>query len=194
MSIKITKRVLYGNESTPLKKTVSNNTHNWTLFIRPFNEEDVELFNVIDSVTFHLHESFQNPHRRISQPPYEITEQGWGEFEAVIEISFKYNLGQITFKHFIILFNQDKTKKSAISHVCYDQFIFINPNEGAVKALSTKPVLPPNWKQTPKGNNLFSEEKDALKRVQTKLNTTLEKLEKEYHQQLSSCSEQFIPK
>ena len=63
---KITKRFLYGNIATLLKKESAKNTHTWTIFLRPFDDEDVELYNVIECVIFHLHESFTNPHRSLS--------------------------------------------------------------------------------------------------------------------------------
>jgi len=37
-------------------------------------------------VVFHLHNSFQNPLREMTLPPYEVTEQGWGEFEIIVEV------------------------------------------------------------------------------------------------------------
>ncbi|ELP94826.1 yeats domain, putative [Entamoeba invadens IP1] len=185
MSMKITKRILYGNEATPLKKMIGPNSHNWTLFVRAFEEDDLDVYNMIETVIFHLHESFPNSHRRVVSPPYTVTENGWGEFEALIEIVFKQNLGSITLKHFIVLFNQDKVKKSVVSHVCFDQIIIVNPPEEFVK-LTLAPIAP-EWKATLKSTSGFQDEKDALKKVQSKLQTELQNLEKEYHTLLSSA-------
>lgn len=38
-------------------------------------------------VTFQLHPSFKDPVRRVEQPPYELTETGWGEFDISIVVS-----------------------------------------------------------------------------------------------------------
>ena len=38
-------------------------------------------------VVFTLHASFANPTRELAEPPYEVTEHGWGEFEIVVEVS-----------------------------------------------------------------------------------------------------------
>lgn len=38
-------------------------------------------------VTFELHHTFTNPHRVCLQAPYEVTEQGWGEFDINITVS-----------------------------------------------------------------------------------------------------------
>ncbi|KAL7717196.1 YEATS domain-containing protein [Entamoeba marina] len=187
MNTKITKRILYGNIAVPLKKQVNNNTHSWTLFVQPCDENDVELFNIIDFVTFHLHESFVSPHRKISQPPFEITEQGWGEFDALIEIVFKHDLGSITLKHFIMLFNQERTRKGAMSHVCYDQFIFVSPTAEISRLLTTKVIPTPSLRIT-QHHNMWSEEKESLKKVQARLTEELTSLQKEYHSILeTSC-------
>ena len=139
--MKITKKIIFGNETVPLKRQQNNtSTHQWTLFIRPFDESDLSVYNVIDSVTFHLHESFQNSHRKVTQPPFQIIESGWGEFDAVIEVMFKYNLGSITYKHTIILFNQERKAKNAFTHVAFDQLIFINPSDEAILALNSSPL------------------------------------------------------
>ena len=42
----------------------------------------------VKKVQFKLHETFNNPNRVITKPPYELTETGWGEFEIVIKIYF----------------------------------------------------------------------------------------------------------
>ena len=40
----------------------------------------------ISKVVFQLHASFPQPTRELTEPPFEITETGWGEFEAQIRI------------------------------------------------------------------------------------------------------------
>ena len=37
-------------------------------------------------VVFTLHSSFANPSRELAEPPYEVTEHGWGEFDIVVEV------------------------------------------------------------------------------------------------------------
>jgi transcription initiation factor IIF auxiliary subunit len=39
-------------------------------------------------VVFNLHASFNNPQRIIHQAPFELTEEGWGEFEMSIVVRF----------------------------------------------------------------------------------------------------------
>ena len=191
-NFKASKRILYGNEAFPLKKITTNNTHNWILFLRPYNDNDIELYNVIEYVTFHLHESFANPHRKITQPPYILNENGWGEFEVLIEIQFKFNFGNLFFHHFLMLFSNDKNKKGNISNVSYDELLFINPPLEIRELLSYKPNLPEKWNETPKQINPIQEEKENLNRVLKKMKNELKELEKQYHDVLSEECKDII--
>jgi hypothetical protein len=44
-------------------------------------------------VTFQLHETFQQPHRTITVPPFEVAEAGWGEFEIIVHVSGRMQFG-----------------------------------------------------------------------------------------------------
>jgi len=61
-------------------------THQWTVYVKPYNNEDMSTY--VKKVHFKLHESYNNPNRIVTKPPYELTETGWGEFEIVIKIYF----------------------------------------------------------------------------------------------------------
>ena len=43
----------------------------------------------VKKVNFKLHDSYSNPNRTVTKPPYEVTETGWGEFEIVIKVYFQ---------------------------------------------------------------------------------------------------------
>lgn len=45
--------------------------------------QDGQLYpaTVFDRVTYQLHETFANPKRVLTEPPFELVEKGWGEFE-----------------------------------------------------------------------------------------------------------------
>ena len=80
--------VAYGSVAFYLgKKADEYQTHQWTLFLRGPNNED--LSGVVSKVVFQLHASFAQPMREILTPPFEVTERGWGEFEAQIKIFWK---------------------------------------------------------------------------------------------------------
>lgn len=63
------------------------NTHKWTLYLRGPNNEDLSV--CIAKVVFQLHPSFAQPVRELTAPPFEVTESGWGEFDAQIRIVWK---------------------------------------------------------------------------------------------------------
>ena len=80
--------IVYGSVAFYLgKKADENNTHQWTLYLRGPNNEDLSA--CIEKVVFQLHASFAQPLRELTTPPYEVTERGWGEFEAQIRITWK---------------------------------------------------------------------------------------------------------
>lgn len=77
--------IVYGSIAFYLgKKADEFQTHEWTLFVRGPHHED--LSPAIAKVIFQLHPSFAQPVRELTQPPFEVTERGWGEFEAQIRI------------------------------------------------------------------------------------------------------------
>lgn len=63
-------------------------THKWTLYVRS-PDPTYDISAAISKVIFQLHPSFPQPTRELSEPPYEVTETGWGEFEASIRIVWK---------------------------------------------------------------------------------------------------------
>ena len=74
------------------KKADEYHSHEWTVFVRGQNNIDVQ--EVVESVTFQLHPSFAEPKRVLTEPPYEVTVTGWGEFEIGIEIKFRPEVGE----------------------------------------------------------------------------------------------------
>jgi YEATS domain-containing protein 4 len=61
-------------------------THTWTVYLRsPLNQN---LGQIIRKVIFHLHDSFANPNRDVKSPPFELKENGWGEFDILIEVGY----------------------------------------------------------------------------------------------------------
>ena len=73
--------IVYGSVAFYLgKKADENNTHQWTLYLRGPNNEDLSA--CVEKVVFQLHASFAQPLRELTAPPYEVTERGWGEFEG----------------------------------------------------------------------------------------------------------------
>ena len=86
--VTIVKPVVVGNIAKYFgkKREEDGHTHEWTVYLKPYLNEDYSIF--IKKVHFKLHDSYANPNRVITKPPYEVTETGWGEFEVVIKVHF----------------------------------------------------------------------------------------------------------
>jgi YEATS domain-containing protein 4 len=83
----VVKPVVIGNIAKYFgKKREDGHTHEWTVYLKSFNNEDFSAF--VKKVHFKLHDSYGNPNRILTKPPYEVTETGWGEFEISIRIYF----------------------------------------------------------------------------------------------------------
>ena len=82
------KPIVYGNVARYFgkKREDDGHTHQWTVYVKPYANEDMSGY--VKKVHFKLHESYANQNRVVVKPPYEVTETGWGEFEIVIKIYF----------------------------------------------------------------------------------------------------------
>lgn len=93
--LKVTIR--YGNHHSlirnPAKSLNSDNynRHKWTAYVKIIDDE-LNDEDLIDSVIFELDESFENPIRKRSEPPFELTMKGWGSFSIPITINWKKSL------------------------------------------------------------------------------------------------------
>lgn len=88
-STSIVKPIIYGNtaKSFDQKRPEDGHTHEWSIYVRSYVNEDISTW--VKKVHFKLHDSYENPTRIVQEPPFEITETGWGEFEVVIKIYFQ---------------------------------------------------------------------------------------------------------
>lgn len=119
------------------KKADSYASHKWSLFIRGPNFENMSSF--ISRVVFTLHPSFAVPIREILEPPYQVSEYGWGEFEAGIRIFFRDpNEQPIDLIHQIRLYPpvfdpaiavEPQNPKIPVVAESYDEVVFTNPTE-----------------------------------------------------------------
>ncbi|XP_072309534.1 YEATS domain-containing protein 4 isoform X2 [Eucyclogobius newberryi] len=86
--ITIVKPIVFGNVARYFgkKREEDGHTHQWSVYVKPYRNEDMSAY--VKKIQFKLHESYGNPLRVVTNPPYEITETGWGEFEIIIKIFF----------------------------------------------------------------------------------------------------------
>ncbi|KAG5674246.1 hypothetical protein PVAND_004226 [Polypedilum vanderplanki] len=153
------KPIVYGNVSKAFGvKREDGHTHQWTVYVKPYSNEDMQTY--VKKIHFKLHESYENPNRIVTKPPYEVSETGWGEFEVVIKIYFHdptiYK--PVTFYHILKLFQPQSpdaatnadgtpippiidTKKRLVSEF-YDEIVFHEPSQLMQQMLNTiQPVI-----------------------------------------------------
>ncbi|CAM9766042.1 unnamed protein product, partial [Chrysoparadoxa australica] len=112
-------------------------THKWSLYVRGPNGEDVSYF--VSKVVFTLHPSFPQPVRELRQWPFEVSELGWGEFEAKITLHFKDPTERaVDAMHVIRLYPVATAANAAPVHTPtpapvvaerYDEIVFTDPHE-----------------------------------------------------------------
>lgn len=90
-----------GHKATSLKEPIGHFTHKWNLFLRSGDERNID--KVVQKVVFNLHETFLNPTRICTQPPYCVKENGYGQFEFPIDIYFNGTNEKYALNYFIEL-------------------------------------------------------------------------------------------
>ena len=73
----VVKPIIYGNISQHFgkKRESDGHTHDWTVYVKPYENEDMSSY--VKKVQFRLHESYPNPNRIVSKPPYEVRSQNY---------------------------------------------------------------------------------------------------------------------
>eukprot|EP00668_Euglena_longa_P031284 GGOE01040459.1.p1 GENE.GGOE01040459.1~~GGOE01040459.1.p1 ORF type:complete len:264 (-),score=97.81 GGOE01040459.1:248-1006(-) len=84
----VAKKIVYGSVAVwrSNRRQEDQRTHKWTVYVRGPQNEDLSYF--IRRVQFDLHPSFEESTKLVDNPPFEVTETGWGEFEIKIKIFF----------------------------------------------------------------------------------------------------------
>ncbi|XP_056633806.1 YEATS domain-containing protein 4 [Diorhabda carinulata] len=166
----IVKPIVYGNVARYFgkKREEDGHTHQWTVYVKPYNNEDMSTY--VKKVQFKLHESYVNPNRIVVKPPYELSETGWGEFEIVIKIYFHDpNERPVTMYHILKLFHSSSTQDIGIEQSkglvseSYDEIIFQDPTQLMHHLLTnTKHLTLARWEH----NTNFEEKKEkTLKNI-----------------------------
>lgn len=191
-NITISKPIIYGNTATPFStcfpkpiQAPMDHTHSWTVFVDdPTRNGDQ---SHIKKVVFKLHDTIKNPLRSIEQPPFTVTETGWGEFEILIKIFFvaesnekpvqfyhhlklhPYNLTNTNNGNIVSLGDGVTRKDGTVESILYDELIFNEPTEDFFKILTKKPGHFLYQKREPDNSaSIFSEklEEEELYRLE----------------------------
>jgi YEATS domain-containing protein 4 len=84
-------------------------------------------------VTFELHSSFENPLRDVTNPPYELTESGWGEFDIVIRLHFTEDAAEPPFELYhhlqLGLDAQGNPQKKPHLYEIFEEIVMWEPTE-----------------------------------------------------------------
>eukprot|EP00835_Amoeboradix_gromovi_P001845 NODE_93_length_21581_cov_0.291919.p8 type:complete len:198 gc:universal NODE_93_length_21581_cov_0.291919:13301-13894(+) len=139
--------IVYGNYAVQIAQAENaqepeRHTHRWTLYVRGVNGEDISYY--IKKIEFKLHESFDEPIRTISSPPYEVTETGWGEFSTSMRLFFIDSSEKpVVLTHNLALFDHKdlpntlkvEPYKEGVKSEYYDELIFQDATTEMAKIL-----------------------------------------------------------
>lgn len=139
--VQIYRPFVFGTEAQPFdpdnrpKDAPQDHTHRWKVFVRGVNNEDISYW--LRKVQFKLHETYPNSVRMIEQPPFELEETGWGEFEIAIRLYFvpesTEKPGAIWHRLVLHPYTGDveaqKERRDIIKSICYEEILFNEPVE-----------------------------------------------------------------
>ncbi|XP_026329905.1 YEATS domain-containing protein 4 [Hyposmocoma kahamanoa] len=180
----IVKPIVYGNIARYFgkKREEDGHTHQWTVYVKPYANEDMSAY--IKKVHFKLHESYANPNRIVTKPPYELTETGWGEFEIVIKIYFHDpNERPVTLYHILKLFQSPvaegapPTVGRALVSESYEEIVFQEPTQLMQLLLnSVKPITNGTWSHDTDFEDKKEKTLEKIISSQTKVRTEISEL------------------
>ncbi|KAJ5899783.1 hypothetical protein N7495_004527 [Penicillium taxi] len=142
---------IFGSEAQlfdPEKKPANappDHTHQWRVFVKGVNGEDISYW--LKKVQFKLHETYPQNVRSVEQPPFEVVETGWGEFEIQIKLFFvpESNEKSQTLWHSLKLhpYGPDaegmKERREVVISQNYEEIIFNEPIEPFYEVLTGGP-------------------------------------------------------
>lgn len=126
------------------RKQDDSASHKWTVYVRGVDCEDLSY--LIKKVVFQLHPSFAQSRRVLTEPPFEVMEAGWGEFEIKITLHFQ-DKDEKPLEIFKLLRlyppsetgnRQPSTKKPVVEEF-YDEIIFNSPSPAFTQKLLRGP-------------------------------------------------------
>ncbi|KAB8069444.1 yeats family-domain-containing protein [Aspergillus leporis] len=181
----------------PAKKPTdipADHTHSWRVYVRGVNGEDISYW--LKKVQFKLHETYAQNVRTIEQPPFEVSETGWGEFEIQIKLYFVPESMEKpqTLWHSLKLhpYGPDaegmKERRDQVVSQNYEEIVFNEPVEqfydlltgGATPAQPQKEIPPTESPGNPYSKATESKEMDRL----AEAGKTVEQLIKEEKERL----------
>ncbi|KAI9780788.1 MAG: NuA4 histone H4 acetyltransferase complex and the SWR1 complex subunit [Peltula sp. TS41687] len=145
---------VFGNIARPIdpnkrpEGVPADHSHQWTVWVKGVDDEDISYW--LKKVQFKLHDTYPNCLRTIEEPPFEVTETGWGEFELTIKLYFVPESGEKpqTLWHTLKIHpygpdaEQQRAERRAIISQNYEEIIFNEPVEAFYDMLTGAPDKP----------------------------------------------------
>ncbi|GER42314.1 YEATS family protein [Striga asiatica] len=138
--------VVYGNIAFWLGKKASEyQSHKWTVYVRGATNEDLGV--AVKRAVFQLHSSFNNPTRVIDNPPFEVSESGWGEFEIAITLHFHSDITDkpLHLYHHLKLYPEEESGplsiKKPVVVESYDEIVLSDPSEAFFARVQNHPAV-----------------------------------------------------
>ncbi|KAM0674805.1 YEATS domain-containing protein 4 [Gurleya vavrai] len=160
----ITRVITIGSQSRRIHDAGPDSaTHSWSCYVRsPFDAP----MNYIQNVTFKLHETFKEP-VIIKEFPFEIQNEGWGEFTIQIKISFvDPNERCINTSHYLVLHEGEEVKSER-----HEEIVFRSPSKSMLKILNG---------EEKKSEKFIKGEEDEERLIDEAILKMIEKFENEF--------------
>ena len=128
------------------KNVPDDHTKRWTVYVRQ-PEGDPALTTWLNKVQFKIFNTYENPLRTCENPPFEVTETGWGGFNIDIRLHFQPISGEKAQyrQHFLQLEKYGDEKQQAqqeASGCVRSEFLevvqFNEPTEALLEALTAE--------------------------------------------------------
>ena len=180
----------------------------WTVLVRSGETEDEDLSEYIRRVEFNLHSTFAQPRRVVEVAPFQVDEQGWGEFEIHIRIYFQdTNERPLDIKHWLRLrpeeddveANKIDYTKHPLVNEHFEDIVFNSPHEWFYDTLvkpSSRTALIPTGLPQPRISDHplrpFMKSIEDWKREETELEQKLFEIEHFLRTQISNHQSQIL--
>jgi YEATS domain-containing protein 4 len=188
------KELVVGHLARRHPKPSEYKTHHWEIFLYSPTGEDLTKW--VQRTVFHLHQTFAQPERICTQEPYRVAEDGWGEFEAQIDVIPKCG-EKFTLTH-MISFPAATSRKPGLIERRTEKIVFRNPPPLLYEGLTAAPLTWNRFKKIknqPHGNDVdIVEEPSYDESLWHKWNQQVTNVSKEIRAEIQKLSDQLRAK
>ena len=136
-NVTVSKPIIIGSYSFMKTTDTNNQSFRWSILVRSGETEDEDISEYIRRVEFNLHSTFAQPRRVVETPPFQVEEQGWGEFEILVRIFFQDTSERpLEIKHWLKLRHEEDEVISGIDYAktpvvseTFEEILFHAPHD-----------------------------------------------------------------